>query len=189
MVGRPRSATTDFATPSSDNARETRITRIEDSPPERLYSQNVAISAHKSKRMRTDVDILSDYTDFSRCYRVHCPYKIIPIDSIHARISPVNGVIDRPDDVFETVGRRERERGSFRSFLPVPSPRSKWIALSIDFEIRNCEGKGKLIEANEPNFIITFSRRISKQFCLFEKRPTCRLFAHLVYSSTVYATD
>lgn len=137
--------------------------------------------------MRTDVDILSDYTDFSRCYRVHCPYKIIPIDSIHARISPVNGVIDRPDDVFETVGRRERERGSFRSFLPVPSPRSTWIALSIDFEIRNWGGTDRSERAEFHNR--TFSRRISKQFCLFEKRPTCRLFAHLVYSSTVYATD
>lgn len=67
--------------------------------------------------MRTDVDILSDYTDFSRWYRVHCPYKIIPIDSIHARISPVNGVIDRPDDVFEAVGRRERERERIVPFL------------------------------------------------------------------------
>lgn len=100
--------------------------------------------------MRTDVDISSDYTDFSRCYRVHCPYKIIPIISIHARISPVNGVIDRPDDVFETVGRREeREREivqfvSSRPFAP--------IALSIGFEIRNW-GKN-WIEANEPNFII-----------------------------------
>lgn len=154
MVGRPRSATTDFATPSSDNARETRITRIEDSPPERLYSQNVAISAHKSKRMRTDVDILSDYTDFSRCYRVHCPYKIIPIDSIHARISPVNGVIDRPDDVFETVGRREREKE--REDRPVPffpslrpdQRGSRYQSIS-KFEIG-----GELIEANEPNFII-----------------------------------
>lgn len=109
--------------------------------------------------MRTDVDILSDYTDFSRCYRVHCPYKIIPIDSIHARISPVNGVIDRPDDVFETVGRRERERGSSRSFLPVPSPRSTWIALSIDFEIRNWGGTDRSERAEFHNHIFTANKQ------------------------------
>lgn len=135
--------------------------------------------------MRTDVDILSDYTDFSRWYRVHCPYKIIPIDSIHARISPVNGVIDRPDDVFEAVGRRERERED----RPVPFFRdqsgSRYQSISKLGENRSKRTSRISIQSN----IFT----ANKQTILLIRKAAdvSRLFvaAHLVYSSTVYATD
>lgn len=115
--------------------------------------------------MRTDVDILSDYTDFSRWYRVHCPYKIIPIDSIHARISPVNGVIDRSDDVFEAVGRRERERED----RPVPFFRDQ---SGSRYQSISKLGENRSKRTSRISYNRTFSRRISKQFCSFEKRPT-----------------